>query len=321
MPIILTVPGGAAASSSTVVNTTSVLTLVQQACQQMGIPAPNSLVGNLDADAIQLLALFQDLGSELVREHNWQDLTREYRFNVQSMVLTGTTSAGVAQVTGLSSTAGLDPTFMLSGAGVPNDTYIYSVDSASQVTLSQASTQTGTAPITFGKTKYSLPSDWDRQINRTHFDKSRRWEMLGPETAQQWEWLKSSYISTGPRVRYRIVGGYFQIWPLIATPDLLGFEYISKAWVATSAGTSFKNSVTVDSDVVVFPDRLMITGLKNKYFMVKGLGDRFEADYRNELSKAKAVDAGAQTLSMGAQRSSVLIGIDQIPDGGYGNTP
>jgi hypothetical protein len=25
--------------------------------------------------------------------------------------------------------------------------------------------------------------------------------MLGPEDAQQWEWLLSGYISTGPRIR------------------------------------------------------------------------------------------------------------------------
>jgi hypothetical protein len=77
-----------------------------------------------------------------------------------------------------------------------------------------------------------MPSDYDRKIDRTDWDKTKHWEMLGPETAQQWEWLLSGYISTGPRIRYRIFGGYFQIWPMVTTADTLGFEYVSNAWAA-----------------------------------------------------------------------------------------
>ena len=152
-----------------------------------------------------------------------------------------------------------------------------------------------------------MPTDYDRQIDRTHWDKTQHWQMIGPETAQQWEWLTSGYISSGPRVRYRIFGDYFQIWPPQGSQHYLGFEYISKYWAATTAGVA-KGSFTVDTDTCVFPDRLMVLGLKHKYFQVKGLGDIYFADYKAEESIAYANDAGSQTLAMAPQ----------IPDSGFG---
>jgi hypothetical protein len=275
------------------------------------------VVGNQASDTIQMLALINAVGGELQREYDWQFLSKEYRFTTQFLIASGTTVANSPVVTDIASTSTLSPTFMVSGAGVNQDTYVYSVDSPTQVTLSQAAATSGRSELTFGQTKYSLPSDYDRQVDFTQYDKSKRWQMLGPETAQQWQFLKSSYISTGPRLRYRIMGGYFQIWPMIATPEYLGFEYQSSGWV-NPADTSSK-TFTSDADVCAFPDRLMVTGLKLKYFQAKGFDTSvFQADYNRQLDIAKANDHGSPKLSFAPRISDILIGIEQIPDTGYG---
>ena len=298
----------------------TLLQLIQQATGELGLTVPNSVAGNSSTDTVQQLALLNALGNEIQREFEWQALDKEYRLTTQYLVTTGDLSANSAVITNLASTTGLDSTYMVTGTGINQDTYIVSVDSATQVTLSQAASASGTSvSLTFGKTKYSLPSDFDRQINRTHFDKSKRWEMLGPESAQQWQWLKSAYISTGPRIRYRILGGYFQIWPILSTPEYLGFEYISNGWVTSASGTT-KSSFTVDTDTCIFPDRLMVLGLKMKYFEIKGFdATAFTRDFQDQLSIAKANDAGAATLSFSPRISSVLIGWENVPDSGYGS--
>ena len=297
----------------------TLLQLVQQAATEMGLVSPTQVVGNTSSDVVQMLALINAVGYELQLEYDWQAIDTEYRFTTQYSIQNGTTTNGSAVVTGLTSTTGLDATYSVSGTGINQDTYILTVDSPTQVTLNQNCTATGTVSLTFGKTKYSMPSDYDRQIDRTHFDKSKRWEMLGPETPQQWQWLKSSYISTGPRIRYRILGGYFQIWPIPATSEYLGFEYISKNWARSSTGTA-QGSFLSDTDTCVFPDRLMVIGLKKKYFEVKGFNPaQFQADYMRELSIAKSNDHGSATLSMAPRISSILIGWENIPDSGYGS--
>lgn len=298
----------------------NLLQLVQQATAEMGLTQPTSVVGNTSMDTIQQLALLNAAGMELVRENIWQGLDKEYRFTTQSLSTTGTVVNGSPVITGLASTAGLDTTYQLSANGINQDTYVQSVDSASQVTMTQPSTASGTnVALIFGKTQYPLPSDYDRQIDRTHYDKSKRWEMIGPETPQQWQFLKSAYISTGPRIRYRIMANKFQIWPIIGTPEYLGYEYISNAWVTSSSGAS-KSLFSVDTDTCMFGDRLMILALKRKYFAVKGFdAGQFSIDYQNELDRAKADEAGSATLSMAPRLSQVLIGFDQIPDANYGS--
>lgn len=299
-------------------STTTVLQLVQQAAGEMGLSVPTAVVGNSNQDAVQLLALVNACGYEIQRKHQWEALTKAYLFQTAFLTTTGTVN-GTAVITAIPNTATLSARFQGVGAGFPQNSAILTVDSSSQVTMNQASVTSGTGQaITFSQTQYTMPTDYDRQIDRTHWDKTQHWEMLGPETAQQWEWLTSGYISSGPRVRYRIFGTFFQIWPPQGTAHTLGFEYLSNAWAASTLGVA-KSSFTVDTDTCIFPDRLMVLGLKHRYYQAKGLGDVFMSDYMAEMDEAKAHDAGSPTLSMAPTISQVLIGIANVPDSGYGS--
>lgn len=293
------------------------LQLVRMATAEIGIAQPSLLAGVTALDTIQQLALLNAAGIELQSEFDWQALCKEYRFTTQFLTATGTTTANSAVVTGLSATTGLDSTYMVVGTGINTDTYVATLDSPTQVTLSQVASASGTVTLTFCKTKYAFPSDFNRQIDRTNWDKSRHWMLQGPESPQQWQWLKSGYISTGPRIRFRRMGGTLQIWPAVSTAEYLGFEYVSTAWV-TDAGGVAKSSFTVDTDTCVFPDRLMVLGLKKKFTEAKGFAGIYDGDFQRQLDIAKANDAGSEILSMAPRQSSVLIDFNNIPDSGYG---
>ena len=304
----------------------TMLQLIQQATGEMGLSVPSSVAGNQTQDVVQCLALLNAVGYELQRQFTWQTITKEYRFTTQFLQTTGTWTVTASTVTAIPTTAALGAnTWMVMGTGIPQDCYIQSVDGPHQVTLSQTPNAAGTnATITFCQSKYAMPADFDRLIDRTNWDKSKHWEMLGPETPQQWQWLKSGYISTGPRIRFRPLGGYFQVWPMLGTNEYLGFEYVSNQWVLSVAAQAAgpepdKASFTIDTDKCAFPDRLMVLGLKVKYFQAKGFDySAFGAQYQAELSIAKADDAGAPTLSMAPRISQVLIGWENIPDSNYG---
>lgn len=297
----------------------AMLQLVQQAMLEMGLTAPTVVAATADDQVKQALALLNACGYELQRQHQWQAITKTKIITTVSTTLVGDTTLGSSTVTNIASTAGIDTTYQIAGTGINQATFVDAVPSGTTLTLSQPATASATGTtFTLGKVKYAMPSDYDRKIDRTDWDKSKHWEMIGPETAQQWEWLLSGYISTGPRIRYRILGGYFQIWPMVTTGDVLGFEYISNAWAADASGTA-KTSFTADTDTCIFPDRLMVLGLKKKFFEVKGFDSgAFERDYQIELSISKANEAGSPTLSMAPKVSTVLIGWENIPDSGYG---
>lgn len=295
------------------------LQLVQQATAELGLAVPTAVASSTNQDTIQQLALLNAVGYEVVREHPWQALNKAYIFTVDVITITGDTTDGSSNLTNASSISGIDTNYQIQGSGLNQACYVNSAPSGSAIPLSQPATGTFTGQTyTLTKVKYSLPSDYDRQIDNTHWDKTKHWMMLGPETPQQWEWLISGYISTGPRVRYRIFGGKFQIWPALADEETLGFEYVSNAWASSSGGTA-QTSLTADTDTCIFPDRLMVLGLKKKYFEIKGFDTTaLQRDYDTQLSIAKSNDAGSATLSFAPQTTNVLIGWNNIPDSSYG---
>jgi len=258
-------------------------------------------------------------GYELLRKSDWRELTKPHSFFTEYTTTTGTYNPSTLQITGIPSTASLDTTYMIVGLGWPNGTFISSVDSASQVTASTYPDNTVTdGVIYFQKVKYSLPSDYDAIVPRTQWDKSKHWEMLGPENAQQWEWLLSGYISTGPRIRWRLYGDYFQIWPGTSTNEFLGFEYRSKGWAIAADGTA-KNSFTADNDTCIYPDRVMVLSTKLKYFQAKGFDTTaLYRDYVTELETSMAQNISGANLSLAPRPGNILIGYDNIPDSGYG---
>ena len=292
--------------------------LITECTQELGIPTPSTVAGNNSQDVVQLLALMNACGYELLRRADWRELTRQHTFYTEASTATGNWAEGVATITGLASTAGLSTSYQVQGEGIPNATYITSVGPTS-VTLNYQPTQTVVGgQVIFQKVKYDLPADYNSTVNRTHWDKSKRWEMLGPESPQQWEWLLSGYISTGPRIRWRLLGQYFQIWPGMNAGELLGFEYRSRSWAYAADGTP-KNSFTADSDTCIYPDRLMVLGTKLKYFEAKGFDTTaLYRDYLMEFETAVGQDTAAANLSFAPRPGTVLIGYDNIPDSGYG---
>lgn len=298
----------------------TMLQLVQQVTNELGVSTPVFVAGNTNQDVTQILALMNANGYELLRKHNWRAMTKQYGFYTQYLTTTGNWTTAARTITGIPSTSGLDTTYQVQGTGINQNTYIVSVDSSTQVTVNQDFAADGGTNATayFQKIRYSLPSDYEALVPRTMWDKSKHWEMLGPEDAQQWEWLLSGYISTGPRIRWRLLGKYFQIWPGMSNAESLGLEYRSNGWAEAADGT-VKTSFTVDTDTTIYPDRLMVLATKLKYFEAKGFDTTaMYRNYREELEAAMALDMSSANLSFAPRPGTVLIGYDNIPDSGYG---
>jgi hypothetical protein len=298
----------------------TMLELVQQVTAELNLAVPTFVAGNTSQDVQQILALMNRAGYDLIKEHNWQALELEYRFYTNAITTTCNTTNGTYLLNNIPSTAGLDNTYSIVGTSVPQDTYVDTVLNSTSLNTSQLSSATSIGgTVTFSKTIYPLPSDYETITDNTHWDKTKHWQMLGPVDAQQWQWLKSGYISTGPRVRWRILGNKFEIWPPYNTLEYLGFEYRSKGWVR-SITDAVKNSFTADTDTSVLDDAIIVLLTKLKYFQIKSFDTTaLQQDYTRYLNVAKANDKGSATLSFAPQPSAVLIGWANIPDSNYGS--
>jgi len=297
----------------------TMLQLVQQVAAELNLAVPSYVVGNTSQDVQQILALMNGSGYDLVKEYDWQALQVQYRFYTQAINCNGTSVNGSTTLViepGVDLTA-VDSQWGITGYDINQDTQVVSV-SGQNIVMSQMASGTGTGAVVLAQTAYDLPFDFERITNRTQWDKTKHWEALGPEDAQQWQWLKSGYISTGPRIRWRILDNQFQVWPPMNTNEYIGWEYKSKGWVRSPTGT-VQNSFTNDSDTTVLDDRIIVLATKLKYFQVKNFDTTaLSQDYQRYLSVAKAQDKGAANLSFAPYPSKVLIGYANIPDTGYG---
>jgi hypothetical protein len=300
----------------------TMLQLVQQTTAELNLAVPTYVAGNTSQDVQQILALMNGVGYDLLKEYDWQALQVQYRFYTKSITANATTVNGSYNLTFEAGTdlTGVDSQWQLTGYNIPQDTYVVTANNTTKVVvMSQMASGDGVQSVVCAQTAYDLPDDFETITNRTHWDKSKHWEMLGPEDAQQWQWLKSGYISTGPRIRWRILDNQFQIWPVMNTNEYLGWEYRSKGWARSVAGV-VKNSFTADTDTTVLDDRIMVLATKLKYFQIKSFDTTaLTQDYQRYLTIAKANDKGAPNLSFAPYPSKVLIGYANIPDTGYGS--
>jgi hypothetical protein len=302
----------------------TILSIIQNACLELGIPSPAVALTSNDIQINQLVALANRAGKELasmpVKDACWSTLQTQYLFKTNFLTGTATTTLG-SNILTMASTAGIAVGFGVQGVNLPNACFVVAV-SPTTVTLdpTQTATSTGTATYSFSQISYPMPSDYDHAINQTFWDRNYRWQMLGPLTPQEWQVLKSGIAPTGPRIRFRIEGNSFMVDPYPNSVTTLAFEYISNGWCASVGGTA-QSSWMLDTDVGTLSEELMTQSLIWRWRAAKGL------DYSNEYQmfinaaeRAAARDGGGSRtlLTNRQQMSSPLMNSNQIPDSGYG---
>lgn len=306
----------------------SLLSIAQQVLKSIPVNAPTTIVGNNDSDATMVLACAQEEGESLARRPSlgWLAMQREFEIDTTAVTTTGHTTLGSAIVTAIPSTAALAAlTFYCTGTGIPQNTTILTVDSATQVTLNHTATATGTVALVFGKSDYALPTDFQRMVDGTLWDRSRYWEMRGPLSPQQWQLYKSSVIgraSIQRRWRIRRIGGnnLFSVDPTPGDSNgILVFEYVSNAWCASATGT-LQTTWLADTDVGIVDEYLLRLGIKWRFLERLGMNYVSAADeYERQVAKAMAADGGAAVLNLAAAPGTPLISPYLVQEGNYGS--
>jgi hypothetical protein len=293
------------------------LKLVQQVCDELALFRPTALIGSQDPQIRQLMALLNRLGADITRQTEWQRLNKEYLIVTNSFTLTGTVTNGSKVITGLPTTTAITDQYTIIGTGIQPFAQVVTVNNLTEITMDMEATESGTVELQFAQNKFDLPSDWARQIPQTEWNRTQRWELLGPKSAQEWQTFKSGIVSAGPRQRFRILQNQLCLNPSPPDNQTLSFEYISDGWVEGVDGVA-KTEVTQDTDTFIFSDSLLITGLKAQWLVAKGLDASFSlGEFRYLLEQEKSTNKSAPVLSTGAFAGSLLLTDRNMVDGSY----
>jgi hypothetical protein len=299
----------------------TLLELVDQVSGELGLTQPAVVIGSTNNQTIQLLSLAQRLGKDLVRDFEWQRLVQAYIWQTQAAITTtGNITAGSTIITNIPSTSSLQVGNVITGTGQTPYAEILTIDSATQVTLNApVTTSTASVSMTFAKQDYDLPAGYDRMISDTNWDRTDHWRNLGTKSSQDWQFLQGGIISIGPRERYRIYNNKFRIFQALTTVYNFSFEYVSNYWVcASGSDQGSKNAFTLDSDTCIFPDDLMMAGLKFYFLKSKKLDYGIElGEFTRALSYCKAQDVPVPSMSLAPVGMNQLVGPWSVQDGNW----
>lgn len=317
----------------------TLLQIIQNAQGELGLAQAASVIGNTDVTTLQMYLLSNRILDEMRRMHptGWSACMAEYDLVVNPPVITtGNVSLNSPVVTNIASgTASFSaqPSAWSIGGGsvvgqasgqIPQAARLKSVDSPTQVTMTMEATGNGTsATLIFAQDTYPYPSDYDWTQNRTQWDRSNRWELLGPDSAQMDQWHRSGIVATGPRRHWRKFGNLanrFRLWPQpaeIANPLQLAFEYLSVNCVnVQGTGSTFADSFQNDTDKPLLDSEAIIMGVKWKFWQTKGFNYiDMKNDWISYVEQLIARDEGAGTLSLTKRVHPIFLSPANTQDG------
>lgn len=299
----------------------TLLETIEAVTNEIGIDEPNAVASSTNLQVKQLLAFYNRVGKDLVRDYEWRRLVRQYVFQTTAaLTKTGTTVVDTTTITSMNNTTSLTADMVVSGTGINEFSMVTSVDSATQVTMDMTASASGSGTtLTFATQDYALPSGFDRMISDTQWDRTDHWMNLGPKSSQEWQWLNGGVISTGPRFRYRIYGNKLRLWPAPEDVYNMAYEYVSGFWVIAAGGSApTKAASTADDDTCVFPDDVMVLGIKWQWYKTNNLDYMTPlGEFMRAVSYAKAQDEPAPTLSLAPTRSQMMVEPNDIPSGNW----
>ncbi len=301
------------------------LEIVQTACQELGLVAPSAVYGSTDLQVIQLAALTNRDCQSMYRDIDWTQLQTEFIINVEApTVTTGDVTINSTTVSNIPSTTGLSTSYAVSGEGQPQAQRVAEVLSSTSIRLEMESTATATTTdLTFAKDTYDLPDDFDRYIGQTWWDRTNHWRLIGPDSPQMYQYIRSGIFATGPRVRWSQIGrkpNAWRMWPpptATNTPDSLVWMYVSKNWVAKEDGT-YANKMTLDTDVPLLDEQAVILGCKFRMWQIKGFSSEareMQTEYVDYVNMLMARDGGTPDLYLNRRAGPFLITSANVADG------
>ncbi len=307
----------------------TLLQIAQRVVGELGLPALSSVVGNLNATATQILALANRSGDEIYQSHQWTASQVLNVLNIETPTYIGNAVfvAGDTDFTVTTNAGIVANYFAVTGVEVPTAARITAVNGDGvTLTMDEPSAFDGSTPVVIARDTFDLPADFKWYLNRTMWDRTNHWELIGPISPQVDEWQRSGIVTQGPRKRWRQVGlpnTCWRIWPPpTATtdyPDTMVFEYNSAYWVLDSLGVR-KAYFTADTDTPAIDSNALVLAVKWRLWQIKGFEyGAMQAESNDYVSRLSARDGGSPDLTLGRQRNidDYLLSPWNAPDGNW----
>jgi len=129
-----------------------------------------------------------------------------------------------------------------------------------------------------------LPSDFDRFISETFWDRTELEVITGPISPQEWQSLKADSYSNTSNRKFRHRGDSVLIIPTMTAGNTIAFEYVSKNW-CQSSGSVAQSDWAADTDTGIIDEELITKGVIWEFLNAEGLPNAAQAMSYEEYFK------------------------------------
>ncbi|WP_430438998.1 hypothetical protein [Shinella sp.] len=307
---------------------TTALAIAQAVVNELGLPPVDYITENTNTTVRQLVSLMNRSGDELYQAHQWTQRQKLHVVNIGNPITTtGDIVSGSDIISNVGNTTGVQAnSWAITGDYLITSTRVVEVIDATTIRVDQPATQSQIgAQLIMAKDTYNIPEDFSWFLNRTMWDRTNRWELIGPISPQIDEYNRSGVVTTGPRRRWRQVGlpnTCWRLWPPPTAsgsfPATLVFEYVSKYWAMNASGVEIAN-ISRDDDQPLVDAQAIILATKWRLWQIKGFEyGPLQAEYLDYVQRLAARDGGAADLSLARPyQSPTLITPASVPDGNW----
>jgi len=117
------------------------------------------------------------------------------------------------------------------------------------------------------QTTYAIPTDFDRMIPESMFNRTINRSISGPVDSNMWQSIQSTLVTTVyPAFRFR--ENFIDITPTPSAGQTVAYEYITRNW---GFNTIYLSAWSADTDTYRLNDESMIQGIVWRFKKSKGL--------------------------------------------------
>lgn len=226
----------------------------------MGLPVPASVADSQDATVRQMWQLATEAGQQLISDHEWSFLAKEFQIVTQPFVTT-----------------------------------------------------------------YPVPFDWDKFTPDAMWNRTARLPVLGALQPWEWQMLKARNVAGTTfaimlRVTLQSGSPAIEFYEAPSTSQTIILPYRSRGWSYDPNSGAADDKLINNASIVLYDSQLFKLKLKLLWLQEKKFDTtQAQAQFDEMLSREKAGDSPARTLSMRIDGGFPYIGVLNTPDTRYGS--
>ena len=162
----------------------------------------------------------------------------------------------------------------------------------------------------------AVPSDFDRMVSETFWNRTDQERVVGPVTPEEWQGLVAS-VALPIESAFQMRAGQIELYPVPTAGETYAYEYVSSQWCQSAGGTG-QSAWAADTDTGLLDEELTTLGLVWRFKQSRGLDYAEDmTTYEEQVLQAMARDGTRRTARLAREIDYGAAHYPMVPEGNW----